>query len=315
MTDELLVKFLLKETSLEEDRQVKDWIASDPANEKQFSDFSLIWNTSKNLESKSSVDENAAWERFKRKAADRKAAPEPAILPIKRDFIWLKVAASVILVSLIGLLLFRKSETRYVADNKVITETLPDGSVVTLNKNSSLTYSSSVLGRKRGVELSKGEVFFKVKPDKSKPFVISSGEVSVEVVGTSFNVKHKGSTTEVIVETGVVKVSEGAETVVLHAGEKVFVDSQQKLKVEKSKDQLHNYYRSNIFVADNTPLWRIVEILNEAYNANIIIGNPALRQLTLTTTFKNQSLNEILKVISETFNISITQKDNQIILQ
>lgn len=315
MTDELLVKFLLKETSPEEDRQVKDWIAADPTHEKQFSDFSVIWNTSKNLESKSKVDENAAWERFKQRAGERKATPEPVIRPIQRSFGWLKVAATVILVSLISLLLFRKSETQLTANNKVITETLPDGSVVTLNKNSSLTYSSSILGKKRRVELAKGEVFFNVKPDKSKPFIISSGEVSVEVVGTSFNVKHKGSTTEVIVETGIVKVSEGSETVVLHAGDKVFVDSQQRLQVEKSTDQLHNYYRSNIFVANNTPLWRVVEILNEAYNARIIIENPELRQLTLTTTFKNESLAETLRIISETFNISVTQKDNQIILK
>ncbi|WP_207421294.1 FecR family protein [Desertivirga brevis] len=315
MTDELLVKFLLKETSPEEDRQVKDWIAADPAHQKQFSDISLIWSTSKNLESKSTVDENAAWERFKQRAGERKTAPETVIRPIKRDFNWLKVAATIVLVSLIGLLLFRKSETQFTASNKVITETLPDGSVITLNKNSSLTYSSSLLGKKRQVDLAKGEVFFKVKPDKAKPFVISSGAVLVEVVGTSFNVKHKGTATEVIVETGIVKVSEGSETVILHAGEKVFVDSQQKLRVEKSTDQLHNYYRSKIFVASNTPLWRVIEIMNEAYQAQIVIENPELRNLTLTTTFKNESLGEILKVISETFNISVTQKDNQIILK
>ena len=136
-------------------------------------------------------------------------------------------------------------------------------------------------------------------------------------MGTSFNVRHLSEKTEVIVETGVVKVSKGKETVELRKGEKVkIIGPQAKLTKELNKDQLYNYYRTKEFVANSTPLWRVVEVLNDAYGVNIVIDNPELRNLSLTTTFKEQSLDNILDIISKTFNIKVEKTaTNQIILK
>ena len=317
MTDDLLVKFLLGETTSDENQQVNAWLAADPAHRKQFADMELIWKTSKNLESESKLDENAAWDRFKKRVDQQLAKPLVPVVEMEpsRNFSWLKFAATVVLLLASALLLFRQSETNVMANNHVVTETLPDGSEVTLNKNSSITYTNSLLSKRRRVNLSKGEVFFKVEPDKSKPFVITAHNVEVEVVGTSFNVKHNDKSTEVIVETGIVKVMEGSETVTLRAGEKVMISGDKQLKAEPNTDHLYNYYRSKTFVADNTPLWRVVEVLNEAYSVNIVIENNEVKNLPLTTTFKDESLNQILKVIAETFKLSITPKGDKIILK
>jgi len=316
MTDELLVKYLLNETSAEENVLVSEWIASDPSHQKHFNDLELIWKTSKNLASQSTVDENDAWERFKLRTVQVKSKPDKVkIKPIRTSNLWIKIAASLVIVASAVFFLFKSSEKNISTMASVSVEILPDGSEITLNKNSSLTYTSSLLSSKRKVSLTKGEVFFKVKPDKSKPFLIDAQGVLVEVVGTEFNVKHTPSKTEIIVESGIVKVSEGSETVELHAGEKVNVHRKQTLVIERNTDDLYNYYRTKTFVANNTPLWRVVEVLNEAYSSNIIIENPALKNLTLNTTFRNESLSQILKVISETFNISVTQKDKKIILK
>jgi transmembrane sensor len=84
---------------------------------------------------------------------------------------------------------------------------------------------------------------------------------------------------------------------------------------DKVQDQLYNYYRSKQFVCDNTPLWKFVEVLNEAYGTNIIIENPKLRGLPLTTQFENESLDRILDVIHETFDIIVIKEKDRIILR
>ncbi|RZJ90652.1 MAG: DUF4974 domain-containing protein, partial [Chryseobacterium sp.] len=67
--------------------------------------------------------------------------------------------------------------------------------------------------------------------------------------------------------------------------------------------RLYSYYYSNELVCDATPLSELVSVLNEKFKANIVISNPSIKQLPISTTFKNESLGEILKVIGETFNI------------
>jgi transmembrane sensor len=162
----------------------------------------------------------------------------------------------------------------------------------------------------------KGEAFFHVSPDKKKPFIIRVNDVTIRVVGTSFNVRSANGITEVIVETGVVQVTHHNKTVELRKDEKIKVQQKDSALVkDKVQDRLYNYYRSKQFVCDNTPLWKLVEILNEAYNSNIVIENPKLRGLLLTAPFDNESLDRILEVIHETFNIKVIKQQDRIILQ
>jgi ferric-dicitrate binding protein FerR (iron transport regulator) len=198
----------------------------------------------------------------------------------------------------------------------VLVDTLPDGSVITLNKRSIITYPSKFKGSTRAIAL-KGEAFFNVAPDKKKPFIISVNDVQVTAVGTSFNIKSENGNTEVVVETGIVRVTRSGKTVELNAGEKIVMSANDSSATkEKVSDKLYNYYRSKEFVCDDTPLWKLVQVVNEAYNVKIIIGRKELNDKTLTTTFYNESLEQVLEVIRLTFDITIIKKeDGQIILQ
>ncbi|MBK7588016.1 MAG: DUF4974 domain-containing protein [Bacteroidetes bacterium] len=82
--------------------------------------------------------------------------------------------------------------------------------------------------------------------------------------------------------------------------------------VEKNKDKLYKYFRSKEFECDNTSLWRVVEVLNEAYGDSVVIGRSDLKSLTLTTRFDNESLESILEIISETFEINVEKKETSI---
>jgi ferric-dicitrate binding protein FerR (iron transport regulator) len=197
----------------------------------------------------------------------------------------------------------------------VIADSLPDGSMVTLNKHSQVSFPEKFSNDKRVLQLS-GEAFFKVKPDKKKPFEVHTNNVTITVVGTSFNVRSRGDTTEIIVETGLVEVATEKQTILLRPGQKAITGFNEAiLQKQANTDQLYNYYRSKKFVCENTPLWKLVDKLNEAYDVQIIFGNSAARNLPLTTTFDNEPFDKILNILSTTFNISVVKEKGQIILR
>lgn len=317
MNDEILIKFLLKETNEEENAAVKEWLAADEANLASFQQFGKIWEAGKKLNTASQLDENEAWNRFKVKAS---ALPKaPVTLPLKaqrNNYSWLKIAAIFVLAIGIWTMysIFKpEAYTQLTAQNEVRTTTLPDGSSITLNRKSLLSYASD-FKNDRSVRLDSGEVFFNVAHDKTRPFVIKTDDVSVEVVGTSFNVKHMRKETEVIVETGIVKVTVGSEEIKLTKGEKVLISHlSKKLVKEQNEDQLYNYYRSQQFELNNTPLWKIAAVLGEAYGRKITL-TPAIRDLPLSTTLKFGSLDQNLEIICQSLDLNRTNQQQEILL-
>lgn len=320
MTDDLLVKYLLGEVTNDETELVNKWIAQSDNNRKHFEHFKLIWQESKKLEAVSTVNIDDAWERFKNRT-NSTGAETTKVIDFKPAYRWQNVAAIILILICCSWFTYyfvmnRNNEMIAVeAGNTPLIDTLPDGSVITLNKHSSLTYASNFEGKTRNVTL-KGEAFFNVAPNKSKPFIISTNDVKVQVVGTSFNVKSDTKKTEVIVETGIVKVAKHHHDVTLKPNEKatVYFNASQPIK-EMNDDVLYNYYRTKEFVCNGTPLWRLADVLNEAYGVEINIPNEHLRQMPITTTFRNEPIENILAVISETFNIRVDRNGNNITLR
>ena len=290
---------------------MKQWLIDD-SNLAYYNQLKKIWDDSRQLALTSTKDENRAWQKFQQR-----------IHPVsvrRAGFGWMRIAASLIILAGLGLLTYwifndRTKELTVVAQKTVLNDTLPDGSVVTVNKGSSISYLPKFKGETRQVSL-KGEAFFNVTPNKKKPFIISANDVQITVVGTSFNVKTSNGNTEVVVETGIVKVTRAGKTVELRANEEVTVGTKDSiLTKEKVSDQLYKYYRTKEFVCNDTPLWKLVDVINEAYNSHIVIGNPALQDMSITTTFNNESLEQVLNVISITFNIKVIKEGDNIILQ
>lgn len=312
MNDELLIKFLLNQSNSTENDEVNNWLSLAEENPIYLAQLQKIWVQSEKLKSKSEVDVEAAWLKFKGSVNAK---------PIVKLRIWntrLGIAAMLALaVSAVTLYTIFKGSgyTDLHVNAKVLSQVLPDGSELTLNKFSHLKFANNFKSN-RNIRLDSGEVFFKVRKDKSKPFVIEINNVSVEVVGTSFNVKHLKQQTEVVVETGIVKVSLGNREVLLHQGEKVMiVKDDVKLDKLPVKDQLYSYYRTNLFIAEDTPLLELVAVLNQAYGSNVVVDE-SVKHLTITTTLPyrkslSQNLNTIVKTLD---NLKIKRNQNQIIL-
>ncbi len=343
ITDELLVKYLLEEASPEERQQVTAWMSDQKENQQYFDQFKTIWDAAQSLAITAEVNEEKAWQRlqyrmsagdsavnaentnYTKETNDSDSSPSvkfdksvKSVSSVK--FVLPRVAASIILlaaISFIGFLLVNKNQVQQLAlnsGNEVKIDTLSDGSIITLNKASSLSYPSKFKGDKRAVAL-KGEAFFNITPDKEKPFIISVDSIEVTVVGTSFNIKAEKESTEIIVETGIVRVATSGQSVELRAGERIVFNAGGTIAKEKVSDKLYNYYRSKEFVCDNTPLWKLVEVIKQAYQTDIVIGREELRNLPMNATFNNESLDQVLKVISLTFDIKVTKEENRIILE
>ncbi len=317
INEELLVKQLLGEATPQEQKTVEDWVAADDDHQKQYNDFKAIWDNSKQVAATSTVDTNAAWEKFKQRTEQANTKPTKTVSFPTGKRSMMRIAASVLLLifcGIAGYFIYMQPIT-VASKNLVLTETLPDGTMVTLNKGSKISYPRNFKGETRDVKLS-GEAFFDVTPDKSKPFIITVGEAKVRVVGTSFNIKCSKALTEVVVETGLVSVSKNSNEVMLNPNEKAIVTKNRKKPIKQNNtDQLYNYYRTKMFVCDETPLWRLVEVLNDAYKTDITIANSEIKDLPLNTTFNNESLDYVLGIISETFNIHIVEKEGRIVLK
>ncbi|AMP99218.1 FecR protein [Pedobacter cryoconitis] len=314
--DELLIKHLLDEASTEENTEVLQWIAEDPANQEYYNQFKKIWDTSKVLEPKSTIDEEQAWKNFKAKVAPPNQQ-EAKVVPLRYKYGWLKIAAIFLIAAGLWSTYRIFSGADYIsvgAGKEVLVKTLPDGSTITMNRNSLLSFASNFTDH-RAIRMQKGEIFFKVTPNKEKPFIIDVEKVKIKVVGTSFNVKYLNEQTEVIVETGIVKVSISGADVELHKGEKVIVkNGTTELKKEINTDQLYTFYRNKTLILNNTPLSKVIETLNDAYQVNIVIEDPQIKNLLLTTTFPEDSLDHILQTICETFNIKQVHSEGKILL-
>jgi len=325
MEDSLLIKYLLKETSKEESLVVKSWIESRKENEKYYNDFCWVWKKSIAIASTEEIDVDAAWEQFKKNRESKLLNSGPFSSQPFFSLPWVKVAASIVLLLGVTAMAFSflpHSGKAYYASVNLSSleeskeEVLLDGSQLTLNKHTKLSYRQKLLGEGRFVELMEGEAYFEVQKNPRKPFIISVDEVRVKVLGTSFNIKKTLGKTIIIVDEGLVQVSTGKDELFLTKNEKATIfTTEEKIRKEVSENQLFKYYVSKEFVAKDIALEELAEGLNEAYGSNIKLVSERARSLFITTTLPYGSLSDNLEIIRQTLGVSITQRDDAIIIE
>ncbi|MDM1295192.1 FecR domain-containing protein [Sphingobacterium sp. N143] len=318
MNKELLERYIVGESNEAERLIVQEWLDKDANNREAYLKMKKLWDSLPKPVEVPDVDVDKAWGDFK--AMRDKRALERSDIPNKKTKViqwnwW--AAASVLILCALGFYLFDRAhrETMLLSSHDVVRkDSLPDGSVVTLNRNTELAYSSAWTSTYRNVALKQGEVFFQVHKDQQHPFVIETGKSKITVLGTSFNVRRMSNATEVIVSTGLVRVNYGNKEVLLRPEQMITIRDSDTTKAEtkRVKDQFYKYYVDRELLFENTPLQRVVEVLERAYGYKIEIDHPADRKLLLTATFEQNSLTEILKVLRDTFALKIVAKDKEI---
>lgn len=324
MNPDLLVSFLSKEASPEQETLVREWIMQSDENRQQFEAFQKIWEQSdKALTPVDAINTDAAWQKFSARVDEDalQAESKPvAATAIKRPMrLLLRVAAVLIPVLVLTTLwLFQnRNHTIVVATNESEKSeiTLPDGTQVVLNSNSELQYPDAFGSEQRDVKL-KGEAFFTVTPDKEHPFVITTSKATIKVLGTSFNVKatDNNNRVEVYVKTGKVLFSSlvKSDSVLLLPDMKGLLDlTSGQLSIDSSGTGNDLYWMNQTLTYRKTKLEDVFAELESRYHISIVVKDSSINNLRLTSTFTNSSVEEMLDIIAQSFNLSVSKSGDE----
>ena len=317
----LISKYLANEASESEIKMLEEWVLMDNTNKKLFNDYKQAWIVSNINKPNNAIDLNSEWDKIENKLFATKTINNQKKENTRRGFYqYNKIAASIIVILSLGYLLSLfviKSDTKnLVANNSTETATLIDGTIVTLNQNSSLTYFKEIAS-KRKVKL-EGDAFFNVKRDTLHPFIIETQNTEIEVLGTSFYVNSHNDkpTIEVTVKTGKVafRITQDNQ-IVLVAGEKgIYTKSTGSLQHSVNKDVNFIAWKTKYLKFNDTKLSDVVDKINSVYHSNILINNKELNNCRVTVIFKNQTLETVLNVLEETLDLNFKKDKEQIIL-
>jgi len=245
----------------------------------------------------------------------------PAVKKPKLTLRWLGWAAAIFVIGLAALLMNKRSQKQAeFANNDVAVNliehavesitaktykehqkiTLPDGSTVILNSNSSLVYPK-VFGPRRAVTLI-GEGYFDIKHDDKKTFTVYTGKLRTTVLGTAFNIKayDTDKNIEVTVTRGKVGVLSNNATLGILTPNQQIVFNKDYKKSNLTKVIAKNivqWQESDLFF-DDISMEEATQVLSKKFNTPITFSNDLAKKCRFTATFlKGESLEEILKII------------------
>lgn len=323
----LIGKYLSGEASLDEKSSLLRWMDESSENRSEFERMKKLWlhASHKKEEESLNVDVDLAW----KKVQDKIEAEDNKIKDISSSYykpklrnILLKIAAFFVLAFTVYILfklssgiLFQQQNT-LASSEHILTDSLPDNSIITLNKNSNLSYNKGFKGKSRKVEL-QGEAFFKVSPDPTKEFVVQLKDVQVIVLGTSFNVSAYDSLKyiQVAVEEGRVKVLTKNDSSLLLGGESIYIDkSSGKLSEKSSFKHELLFWKSNRLVFKNQALKDVFEILEKQYDIYIQLSNPSILNCRLTAKFNDEKIEQIIEIIAANFKLKLERNGKTYLL-
>ncbi|MCF2517670.1 FecR family protein [Dyadobacter sp. CY351] len=230
----------------------------------------------------------------------------------------LQVAASILLVvmaggglyyyfSLTGLI---REQTGY---GQVRTVMLPDGSEVTLNGNSEITYRSN-WGNEQLREINLiGEAYFKVihTKDNRKFRVRTAEDFSLDVLGTQFTVANRKSGTRIVLDQGKVQCNlndEENETLIMKPGEMVkFAGNPSDYVRESVETSVYSAWKEHKLIFNNTTLQEVSLILEDTYDFKIQAESPELLTRKITGSVPTDNIEILIQGIAEASGVIIAQ--------
>lgn len=310
MDQKLLYKYFRGTATIEEEKQILDWVDESPDNRKAFQKERMLYDIALFTDEK------------KLKKEEKKAR----ILPVLK---WSARVAAVVVVALSCGFLFRDYQYNKVARMQTVAVpagqraqiTLADGTRVWLNAKSTLTYASNFGRTERNITL-EGEAYFEVAKNKEIPFYVNTEKNKVRVVGTSFNVcAYKDSKEfETTLVEGIVDIyAAGKEHPIARLQKnEFFADYDGKLKktVLPSYDYLR--WKEGLYCFDDSELSHILNRLELYYNVKITVKNKKLLSHRYTAKFKEQDgIEHILKVIQkdQDFKYYINEEKDHITIE
>jgi len=184
--------------------------------------------------------------------------------------------------------------------------TFLDGTKITLNADSKLKYSLNSESNLREVYL-EGEAYFEVAPNKAKPFVVHSNDVSTVALGTKFDVKAFPKEKDIVVSLveGSIKVTaNNATEQILNPNQQFTYNVKTGKHIVKSFDAMQVIgWRDNILIFDNTVLEDALILIERAYGVKFELTDESIKKLKIKANFENESIWTIVKVLKKGFGL------------
>lgn len=221
----------------------------------------------------------------------------------------LAVAASVLLILCVTLtlILFRSHPADMATDvprivmsapfGSMVRTTLPDGSTVWLNANSSIKYPAAFVDSLRDVSL-KGEAFFQVSADKSNPFVVNTPRTTIVATGTQFNVNAYREPAVTLVEGNVdVCIRASDKHINLTPGDHLAIKGDDISLTHNSDVRKWCGWRDGMLVFDNDPLIEVFERLGQIHNIIFTLKDDSIGMSRCHATFTGENISNILHLL------------------
>lgn len=313
--DDLLAKLLAAEASPEEEAAAADWLARSDDNRRYFEEFRRVWERAELARPMPSKD------------VDTEAALRAVKARLKRgggrrvqmsSYRWMQAAAAVLLLGLATYLLWPSVAVppmQLASANEPLTDTLHDGSVISLNRQSGVMMAEGFGQKHRRVQLS-GEAYFEVVHDDRRPFEVEVRSLTIRDVGTKFNVDGSSDPDKVLITVteGIVELDNGTQKWRVEAGQSAVYNTrtrQAALAAAASGTEAPTYLTRD-FKFEATTLGEVVRQLSRVYGTDIVIKNKLLEDCPLTARYERLPLERVLELISETFPIKIEQQNGKI---
>jgi transmembrane sensor len=310
--EQLILKYFAGTATDEEQQQLDHWAQKSPENKKLLEDYQRIWKLDSRV-APNRFDTDAELNKLEkildlevRTSTKRHWTLQPTVF---------KVAASIVLIAVCSIVLYRFATGTEIIVKESGAErlqvSLPDGSSVWLNEHSQITYNSD-FESERHVKL-EGEGFFDVTRNPNKPFVIQSTVSTIEVLGTTFNVRTIQSEIqdEVYVVTGKVSLAdESNHKIVLTAGQLGIHNKASHVLAHVEQDDPNLIaWKTKKLIFKKTDLASVAETLERYFGVSIVFRNPDLQACRFTSSFEDPTLEEVIDALSIALNLNIVHQN------
>ncbi|GAB5410083.1 MAG: hypothetical protein BalsKO_24480 [Balneolaceae bacterium] len=300
-------KDFTKDISSSEAKELKNLLLEHEEFQDQYDQLERSWEAAGKYRLSIEYTIENSWNRFQDSVKDKSQKRVFVLHPL------VKVAAVILLSVGIGWLIMnplgnKKYQTGF--GEQFIVQ-LSDNSIITLNESSFLIVDDNFGDKERRIEF-KGEAFFDIADNLRKPFIITTQNSQIEVLGTSFNVDAKdGELVKVDVTSGKVSLHElgkNEQGIILAKGMSGIFDSSNNSFV-KSEYETRNFqsWRTKTLEFNDIPMKKVIEDVSEYFDVKIDSETEAILSCNLTSSFNNPTLDEVLRVISATLDLTIQE--------
>ena len=321
LEEEKIFNYLNGFSTDEEKLQIEEWLSLSDSNKKEFDKIKRIYEVSAIDVESYNPNIDQAWSAVSGELFDKKEIKLEQENSNSFQFNTLyRIAA--ILVLAIGITYFlmdKNSAESYdlayqTKPGEVKELVLADGTEVALNENTVLKYTEKFDDDKRVVYL-EGEAFFNVAKDKDRPFTIESLTAFTRVLGTSFNLRANSNTSRIEVYSGKVEygsLSDGNNQVVLTKGQSAAFKNGMTSGI-KTINANATSWKTGQLKFEGASMTKVVAALKKLYKVEISFDKN-IANCTITSTFENESLKEVLAVIETIAQIKNIRKNGVIYL-